>query len=67
MSSSIHLQCVVFQFSLTCLCKQLTEHQRMGNVSADAHPSVVFELLLAQIRVAKEFLTKPGMNPIKSE
>ena len=33
----------------------------MGNVSADAHPSVVFELLLAQIRVAEAFLTKPNI------
>ena len=30
MSSSIHLQFVVVHFSLTRLCKQLTEHQRMG-------------------------------------
>ena len=44
MSSCIHLQCVVLQFSLELLCKQLTEHQRMGNVSADANPSFVFEI-----------------------
>ena len=44
MSSSIHLQCAVVQFSLTPICKQLTEHQRMGDVGADTHPSVVFEL-----------------------
>ena len=63
MSSSIHLQCVVVQFSLTRLCKQLTEPQRfgIGSVSADAHPSVVFELFLAQIRVPVVFLTKPGI------
>ena len=61
MSSSIHLQCVVVQFSLTRLCKQLTEPQRIGNVSADAHPSVVFELFLAQIRVPVAFPTKPDI------
>ena len=33
----------------------------MGDVSADAHPSVVFELFLAQIRVSVAFLTKPGI------
>ena len=44
MSSSIHLQRVVVQFSLTRLCKVLTVHQRLGDVSADAHPSVAFEL-----------------------
>ena len=33
----------------------------MGDVSADAHPSVVFELFLAQIRVPVAFLTKPGI------
>ena len=30
----------------------------MGDVSADAHPSVVLELFLAQIRVPVVFLTK---------
>ena len=34
MSSSIHLQCIVFQSSLT----------RMGDVSPSEHLSVVFEL-----------------------
>ena len=33
----------------------------MGDVSADAHPSVVFELFLAQIRFPGAFLTKPGI------
>ena len=33
----------------------------MCDVSADAHPSVVFELFLAQIRVSVAFLTKPGI------
>ena len=34
----------------------------MGDVSADTHPAVVFELLvLAQIRVPVAFLTKPGI------
>ena len=33
----------------------------MGDVSADAHPSVVFELFLAQIRVPVAFLTRPGI------
>ena len=33
----------------------------MGDVSADEHPSVVFELFLAQIRVPTAFLTKPGI------
>ena len=33
----------------------------MGNVSADAHPYVVFELFLAQIPVPVAFLTKPGI------
>ena len=61
MSSTLHLQCVVVQFSLTLLSKQLMEHQRMGDVSADAHPSVVFELFLAQIRVPVAFLTKSGI------
>ena len=31
----------------------------MGDVSADAHPSDVFELFLTQIRVPVVFLTKP--------
>ena len=61
MSSTIQLQCVVVQFSLICLCKQLTEHQRMGDVSADTHPSVIFKLFLAQIRVPVAFLTKPSI------
>ena len=43
MSSSIHLQYVVVQFSLGRLSEQLTGHQRMGDVIADGHPSVVFE------------------------
>ena len=60
MLSTIHLQCVVVQFSLTRLCKQLTEHQRIGDISADAHPSVVFETFFAQIQVPVAFLTKPG-------
>ena len=51
MSSSTHLQCAVVQFSLTRLCKQLTVHQSMGDVSADAHPSA--EFFFAQIRVGK--------------
>ena len=33
----------------------------MGDVSADAHPSVVFELFLAHIRVPVAFLTKLGI------
>ena len=33
----------------------------MGDVSAHAHLSVVFELFLAQIRVPVAFLTKPGI------
>ena len=33
----------------------------MGEVSADAHPSVVFEMFLAQIRVPVAFLTMPGI------
>ena len=33
----------------------------MGDVSVDAHPSVVFELFLAQIRVPGAFLIKPGI------
>ena len=33
----------------------------MGDVSSDAHLSVVFELFLAQIRVPVAFLTKPGI------
>ena len=33
----------------------------MGDVSADAHPSVVFELFWAQIRVPVAFLTMPGI------
>ena len=33
----------------------------MGDVSADVHPSVVFELFLAQIRVPIAFLTKLGI------
>ena len=57
----IHLLCVVVQLSLTRLCKQLTEHKGMGDVSADAHPSVGFELFFAQIRVLFAFLTKPGI------
>ena len=57
MSSSIHLQCVVDQFSLTRLCKQLTEHQRMGDVSADAHPSVVLELFLHKSEFPRHLLT----------
>ena len=60
MSSSIHLHCVVVQFSLARLFKQLTEHQRMGDVSPDAHPSVALDCL-AQIRVPVEFLTKPSI------
>ena len=31
----------------------------MGDVSADARPSVIFELFLSQIRVPVAFLTKP--------
>ena len=61
MSSSTHLQCAVAQFSLTRLCKQLTEHKRIGDVSADAHHTVVFELFLSQIRVPVTFLSKPGI------
>ena len=61
MSSSIHLQCAVAQFRLTRLCKQLTEHKRIGDVSADAHHTVVFELFLSQIRVPVAFLFKPGI------
>ena len=33
----------------------------MGDVSADAHPSVVFQLFLAHIRVPVTFFTKPGI------
>ena len=33
----------------------------MCDVSADANPSVVFELFLVQIRVPVAFLTKPGI------
>ena len=57
MSFSIHLQCVVVQFSLTRLCKQLTEHLRMGDVSADAHPSVVFELFWHKSEFPWHFLS----------
>ena len=56
MPSSIHLQCVLVQFSLTRLCKQLKEHQRMGDVSTDAHPSVVFELFLHKSEFPWHFL-----------
>ena len=51
--SSIHLQCVVVQFSLTCLRKQLTELQCMGDVTADTHHSVVFELFWHKSELAK--------------
>ena len=61
MSFSIHLQCVVIQFNLACLCKQLTEHQRMGDVSAELHPSVLFELFLHKSEFPLAFLTKPGI------
>ena len=33
----------------------------MGDVSADAHPSVIFKLFLAHIRVPVAFLTKLGI------
>ena len=61
MSSSIHLQCVVVQFSLTHLCKQLTEHQPIGDVSEDAHPSVVFELFWHKSEFPGHFLPSKGI------
>ena len=60
MSSSIRLQCAVVQFSLTRLCKQLTEHQRIGDVNADAHHNVVFEQFWHRSE-SVPFLTKPGI------
>ena len=56
MSSSIHIPCAVVHFSLTRLCKQLTEHQRIGDVSADTHPLVVFELFWHKSEIPGHFL-----------
>ena len=49
------------QSSLTRLCKQLKEHQRMGDGSANAHPSVVFELFCQKSEFPWHFLSNQGI------